>query len=97
MKKLFVNFKVVMWVKQEDEEWKENLGLSPEEEKEEIIANYAVDINMIVDCRETRVRYKDDMLEATVCTLLNGSETPCLLVSVDELTNLITEKQNGNN
>lgn len=84
----------ILVILQDDQTQKwEDMGIIPSEDyMEQRFVKYAFDPTTIVEVRQTFVKYKQEWLDAVVCTYTeNNFETPPLLVHYKEFKRMLDE------
>ena len=84
----------ILVILQDDQTQKwEDMGIIPNEEHmEQRFVKYAFDPTTIVEIRQTFVKYKQEWLDAIVCTYTeNNFETPPLLIHYKEFKRMLDE------
>ena len=84
----------ILVILQDDQTQKwEDMGIIPSEgHMEQRFVKYAFDPTTIVEVRQTFVKYKQEWLDAVVCTYTeNNFETPPLLVHYKEFKRMLDE------
>lgn len=81
----FLEYEVVITMQTATGSQLEELGLAPEEGVEERIVKYSFDPKRVTEYRQSFVRYKEQWVDAVVCTLKPlMHETPLLLTSYED-------------
>ena len=93
-----LEFEILVILQDDQTQRWEEMGIIPnEEDREQRFVKYAFNPTTIVEVRQTFVKYKQEWLDAVVCTFTeNNFETPPLLVHYDKFKRMLDEYNKKN-